>query len=48
VSKNGGYGYEAKEGNEGDEGYGKDWTIQSGQYSPVLSLRLHNDAISKD
>jgi len=38
--------YEAEEGEEGDEGYGKD--LDNTVRKKVLSARLHNDKISKD
>jgi len=44
---NEGYGYEAEEGKEEDEGYGKDWTMDNTVRKKV-SARLHNDKILKD
>jgi len=46
-SANRGYVYEAEEEEGGDEGYGKNWKIDTVQ-KKVLSARLHNDEISNE
>jgi len=46
--EDGGYRYEAEEGEEGDEGYGKDWTILSGRkYCPQGCTRMKCQKIDR-